>query len=92
MVVKVIPLAEHDEVYSAEDIELWEVRRNSNNSNQLDIVSKQSSPPTLLVKNWGNVPLVRCTIDNIDVEITQEMEHRGIIGGVLWPCSVIVSR
>ncbi len=81
--VKVIPLSEHHELYCAEDIELWEVRR----SNQSPRTKDES---LLRVWNWGNRLEVKVTFSGVDMVFSQS--PCGVVGAVLWPASVIVGR
>ena len=82
-----IPIGEMDELYSMDDIELWEVRRvgvefpsdkNDNSANPLKMLS------------WGEVPLVEVNILNEVISISQAID--GAIGCTLWPSSVVLSR
>jgi hypothetical protein len=85
LTVKVIPLSEHHEFYSAEDIELWEVSRIN-----LRSVSPTNYEGLLRVWNWGNIPTVKVTLSGVDALFVQS--PGGVVGAVLWPAAVVVAR
>lgn len=95
LTVRVIPLAEHHEVYCAEDIEIWEVRTRSSSSGT-DVSSEDrgsinsSSNNSLEVLSWGSVEEVSFRICGRPHTLQQQCS--GVIGAVVWPSAVIASR
>jgi hypothetical protein len=82
--VELVPIEEHDDYFSAEDIEIWKITK-IGKERKRDI-----EPQRLTVLSWGNVGVVSCEIDRIPVPIKQNLS--GSIGCTLWPSSVVLSR
>lgn len=89
--VRTIPLAEHDAVYSMDDIELWEVRRLG--AGERDSLWEQTirKGGALRMMSWGDKPVVHARLFN-ELELPISQSTDGTIGCVLWPSSVILSR
>jgi len=99
MKVRLVPLSEHHECYSADDIEIWEVSRLHSSVTKIcsrghlaedNIVQAVDKISELIICNWGQVPVVEAVLDGVAVKIAQDLN--GIIGNTLWPSSVIASR
>ena len=103
MKVRVIPLSEHHDSFSAEDIEIWEVTRypsaltsmsSENVSSPFNSSSSSScsssSSKELEIRSWGQVEVVEVVLRGIPLQVKQELD--GVIGSVVWPSSVIASR
>jgi hypothetical protein len=90
--VQTIPLSEHDDLYSMDDIEIWEVRRASNvEMKGAEWQNRIIKSGALKMLSWGDIPQVEAQFFNeMIVPISQAIE--GTIGCVLWPSSVILSR
>jgi SAM-dependent methyltransferase len=83
--VRVVPLDQHDDLFSAEDIEIWEVSRAG------CARDTERDEQVLSVLTWGSsLPEVRLVLGGIDLTVKQDVV--GAIGSVLWPSSVIASR
>ena len=83
--VKVIPISQHHELYCAEDIEIWEVRRMSQNE------PARNGDDSVQVTSWGS-ELAEVGISMLGTPVTLRQIPSGLIGAVLWPSSVILSR
>lgn len=87
MKVRVVPLSEHHDCYSAEDIEIWEVTRARNSGEHPDV---DASVNGVAVYNWGNVASVDVSINDVAISVRQDLG--GVIGSIVWPSSVIAAR
>ena len=96
-----IPLGEHHDSFSAEDIEIWEVTRypsaltsmsseNVSSPFNSSSSSSSSSGKELEIRSWGQVEVVEVVLRGIPLQVKQELD--GVIGSVVWPSSVIASR
>ena len=85
MAVKVIPLSHHHEIYCAEDIEIWEVRRHGNDN----LIS--DSKNQCIVQTWSTEKTdIAISLDGMELNIMQAPQSG--IGGILWPSSIIGTR
>ena len=90
MKVRVVPLSEHHDSYSAEDIEIWEVTRACTVANAEKHSDTDSAANGVTVLSWGNVASVDVSINDVAVSVRQDLG--GVIGSIVWPSSVIASR
>ena len=86
--VKVIPMSAHDQVYCAEDIEIWEVKRIGSFS---PLSRSMQCADNFFLENWGE-QLSEITFQlNGKRHSVKQFTAIGI-GGSVWPSSIIGSR
>ena len=90
MKVRVVPLSDHHAIYSAEDIEIWEVTRARHVEESTNVETVVSIRDTVTVHSWGNIPFIDVSINDVPVSVRQDLG--GVIGNIVWPSSVIASR
>eukprot|EP01038_Epipyxis_sp_PR26KG_P005780 gene5780-7978_t len=91
MIVNVIPLTEHHDLFSADDIEIWEVRRLGSTLLEPLQHGNLIRNQLLTVDVWGDShPFVPIHIGDLSLSIQQDIT--GGIGCSLWPSSIILSR
>ena len=99
MQVRVIPLTEHHAVYSAEDIEIWEVTKcdasvatvtSSANSDRNNNSDSQGVGTSAIFYSWGEVPIVQFNMCGVQLSLKQRLN--GLISDMLWPSSALASR
>lgn len=94
MNVKLVPLADHHQLFSAEDIEIWEVTRRPS---KLHTQQLEPSAGDVLVRSWGPLPelgftLRAASLSSVPLTVRVRQDIDGVIGGVLWPSAVIAAR
>ena len=86
LTVSLIPLSSHHQSYCADDIELWEVRRQREGAD-----GDEAPQEGLVITTWDEssqeIPLI---LQGIPITLHQASKQG--IGGALWPSSIIVSR
>jgi predicted nicotinamide N-methyase len=97
---KIIPISQHDHIYCADDIEIWEVKmisnNNNNNNNIVNEIVKINNieidiNSIVQILSWGEIEIVKANMKNgFIIDIKQQLD--GSIGNYLWPSSVVLSR
>jgi hypothetical protein len=92
-----IPISEHHPVYCADDIEIWEVRKQATSLSCLDKDSASSAGVTheaLRVMSWGAVAEVEVMLGRPrrTVRLSQEVGLGGMIGCTLWISSIYITK
>ena len=85
LTVDLVPIEDHDDYYSGDDIEIWRVKKSGNSFKEREIVRR-----SLNLLSWGNIDVVSCDINGMLIPIKQDTS--GSIGCMLWSSSVVLSR
>jgi hypothetical protein len=92
-----IPISEHHPIYCADDIEIWEVRRQSTSLDYPCDDSTASSgvqQAALRVMSWGAVAEVEVHLGRPrrSVRLSQKVGLGGMIGCTLWISSIYITK